>query len=170
MRRRTMIIGVVGAVLLCGIAIAGEEVKIALQDAPAKVQEALTKLAGNATITKVEREEKRGAMCYEGEWESNGSEMEAKVTADGDLMKLEQKLAAKDVPAAVKEAAAKMFPGDTNIEYKKVTMIAYEVEAKVEGNKKEVHIDPMGNMMHHEMKGKHHEGYKNKDDDDGDGK
>ncbi|UCD30125.1 MAG: PepSY-like domain-containing protein, partial [Planctomycetota bacterium] len=126
-----------------------EEENISLDQLPAEVREALLKLAGNAQITEVEREQKHGIVLYQAEWGANGHESEATVTADGVLVELEQELDAKDVPAAVKAAAAKNFPPGVKLEYEKKMIVMYEVEAKVDGKEKEIMITPVGKVLDH---------------------
>jgi len=125
------------------------EEEISLDQVPAAAREALLKLAGGARIAKVEREKKHGVVLYEAEWKVTGQEHEATVTCEGALVKLEQVVAAKDVPTAVKSAAAKMFPGVANLKYEKKTIVLYEVEGKVKGKKRELSFSPSGKISRH---------------------
>ncbi len=123
-----------------------ENVQISLDKVPQAARKALLKLAGKAKITEVEQQKKHGAVLYEAEWKVNGQEREATVTAEGALVKLEEEIAAKDVPGAVKRAAAKIFPDTADLEFEKKTVIMYEVEGKINGKKHERLIWPTGKV------------------------
>ena len=156
----------VGVVLVAGVSVTSlaggdeDEQKVSIEQVPAKVRKALLKLAGGARITEVEREKEHGMVFYEAEWVANGRETEAKVTASGDLVELEEKVDAKDVPAAVKTVAAKEFPVGAKVEYEKVMIVVYELEAKVNGKEKEILVSPTGKIVGKE------EGHDDDDDDD----
>jgi uncharacterized membrane protein YkoI len=124
-----------------------EEQEVSLQQVPPAARTALLKFAGGAKITEVEREKKHGVTFYEAEWQVDGREHEAKVTADGDLMELEVEVDAKDVPAVVRRAAEKTFPGGAKLEYERKTVILYEIECKVGGKEREVLLTPAGKAV-----------------------
>lgn len=150
-----------GLGLVVGIAIAGDEQKLSLDQVPEAARAALMKLAGNAPITEVECEKEHGMVFYEAEWAIDGREIEAKVTAGGDLVEMEEPVDAADVPEAVRAVAEKRFPGSATIKYEKVTIVLYEIEAKVGDKKKEITVLPTGKVC-----GKGHKGKEDKDDDD----
>jgi uncharacterized membrane protein YkoI len=60
-----------------------DEQKITLEQVPGPAREALTKLAGGAAITKVEKEDENGEEVYEATWTADGKKHEAKVKKDG---------------------------------------------------------------------------------------
>jgi len=160
MSKRWILLVLFGLGLVAGIAVAGNDAKISLDQVPAKAREALLKLANGNPITEVEREKEHGKVFYEAEWLVDGRETEAKVTADGDLVELEEVVDAKDVPAAVKAVVAKKFPAGAKIEYEKVMIVVYEVEAMINGKEREIMVLPTGKIMgkkkgHH---GRHDDG------------
>jgi hypothetical protein len=136
--------------------------KVTLDQVPAKVREALTKLAGGAKITSIEKGNMDGAIGYEAEWMVNGRKVEAAVTTDGTLLGTEEVLDAKDVPEAVRQAAAKMFPGAQKLTFEKETKITYEVVAEIDGKKHEADISPGGKAQKEEQE----EGDQDEDDDE----
>jgi hypothetical protein len=150
---------------------AGEE-KVALDKVPAKAQEALKKLAGSAKITEVSKESEGGMDVFEAKWTIDGRLHEAAVAADGTLVDTEEQMDVKDVPEAVRKAAAAQFPGVAadKVTYTKAVKIIYEAEAKVDGKDREVKISPTGEVAKHEKGGeKKQEGKdeeKDEDDDD----
>lgn len=159
---------VIGAGLLVAGAATGlawDEEEMSLSQVPAQVREALLKLAGGAKITVVERENEHGAVSYEAEWEVNGREAEAEVTADGNLVKLEQEIGVSEVPAAVKATVAKKFPAGTKIEYERITMHFYEIEAEIGGREKEILVSPTGKILHAEAGEDDHDDDDHDDDD-----
>lgn len=138
----------------------------ALDRIPAKAREALLKHAKGAKITEVEREKVHGVVFYEAEWTVDGREHEAKVTADGALVELEEEVDAKDVPVAVRKAAAKAFPKKAKLTFERKMIVIYEVEAKVDGKEREVLILPSG-----EIHGDHdHDDHDDDHDDDDHGR
>ena len=85
----------------------------------------------------------------------NGREHEAKVTADGTLVELEEAVDAKSVPTSVRRAAAKMFPKSAKLKFEKKMFVMYEVEATVDGKEREVLISPSG-KVHGDHDDDHH--------------
>jgi uncharacterized membrane protein YkoI len=163
MLKRWILLVLIGLGLVAGMAIAGNDENISLSQVPAKAREALLKLAKGAQITEVEREKEHGMIFYEAEWKVNGREKEAKVTAEGALVELEEKIRPKNVPAAVKKVVAKEFPAGAKVKYERVMIVVYEVEGKVNGKEKEILILPTGKIHGRE------EGDDDNDDDDDDG-
>ena len=171
MFKRWRLFAMIGAGLLVAGAATGlawDEEEMSLSQVPAQVREALLKLAAGAKITEVEREKKHGIVTYEAEWEVNGREAEAEVTADGDLIEMEEEIGASDVPAAVRAVAAKKFPAGVKIEYERITMKFYEIEAQVGGREKEILVSPTGKILHSEAGDDDDDDDDDHDDDDED--
>jgi len=124
-----------------------DEDEVPISQIPQAAREALLKYARGAPLKEVEREKESGVELYEAEWKVNGREHEAKVTADGVLVELEEKVPAGAVPAAVRSAATKLFPNGTKVKFQKKTIVLYEVEAKVAGKEREVLISPTGKVL-----------------------
>lgn len=159
MTRTLTLLSFVGLAVAVGAATAGDAPKMSLDQAPPEARAALLKLAGGAPIMSIEREKEGGVEIYEAEWKVNGKEVEAAVMANGDLVEMEEEIDASALPDAVKAAVAKYFPADAKLECEKVTMVVYEIEAKVNGKEKEILVLPTGKML---GKGKE------RDEDDGD--
>ena len=131
---------VVGAVALVVWAEAKEET-VTLDQVPAAAREALTKAAGDAKITKIEKDEEDGVAVYEATFVVDGKKKEAKVTADGKAVKdddegdeekdKEESIKADEVPAKARETLVKLA-GDAKITgFSKETedgVVAYEAE------------------------------------------
>jgi len=124
-----------------------DEDEVPISRIPQAARAALLKYAGGAPLKEVEREKENGVELYSAEWKANGREHEAKVTADGVLVELEEKVPAGAVPAAVRSAATKLFPNGAKVKFQKKTIVLYEVEAKVAGKEREVLISPTGKVL-----------------------
>ncbi|MBN1489727.1 MAG: PepSY-like domain-containing protein [Phycisphaerae bacterium] len=162
MTTRRILMVLVPVALVAVFAVTGwaGDVAEALDQMPTKARAALVKLAGTATIVEAEQEKEHGVVCYEAEWAVDGREVGATVTADGELVEMEEELDEASVPAAIQAAATKALPAGTAVEYERVTTVVYEVEAKVDGKEKEMLISATGKIMKR--------GRWEKDDDEGD--
>jgi hypothetical protein len=160
--RRTSVIAAVLAVLgVAGLAAALDDEKVTLEQVPAAARRALEQQAGGARITEIEREVERGVTVYEAEWVDHGTEREASVSADGELLEIEEEVTLDKVPAAVRAAIAKHIGAGAKMEIEKTTVVYYEVEATVDGKHKELYFSPAGQMHGEEEKA-------DDDSDDGD--
>lgn len=127
-----------------------DEEAIAIDRIPAAARESLAKHANGAKITKVTREREDGAELFEAEWSVDGLARSVEVTADGEMVEMEQQVAAKDAPAAIQKAVKKMFPGAADVVIEKKVRVEYEVKATVRGKKKEVTLTPAGKPAENE--------------------
>lgn len=123
------------------------EVEIDLKQVPQKVQETLNKYAGDSPIEKVILETKDGVKIYEAHFKKDGKKMEVYVLEDGTWIETEEIISSADVPEVVKKAAEKKFGTTAEIKYNKKVMIAYEAEAVVKGEEKEILITPDGDVF-----------------------
>ncbi len=119
---------------------------ISIDELPPAAHAALIRHAGKHEIAKVERERDDGTMVYEAEWVVGGRKHEAKVSADGTLVELEENVDPTGVPTAVRAVAAKRFPAGTSVEYERKMMIVYELTAMVNGREMEVIATPTGQV------------------------
>ncbi|MCX7765520.1 MAG: PepSY-like domain-containing protein [Candidatus Sumerlaeia bacterium] len=123
------------------------EVEIDLKQVPQKVQETLNKYVGDSPIEKVVLETKDGVKIYEAHFQKDGKKMEVYVLEDGTWIETEEIISAPEVPEVVKKAAQKKFGTTAEIKYNKKLMIAYEAEAVVKGEEKEILITPDGDVF-----------------------
>src|SRR5580765_7173531 len=117
-----------------------EEQKISANQVPPKALAALKKLAGNNKIEEYIKEEEYGVTGYEAGWQVDGKDHAAKVTADGDLLAVEEAVEASDVPAAIQKTAKKALKGASDISYIRKHVVMYEAAAKVNGKSHEIDI------------------------------
>jgi putative PepSY-like beta-lactamase-inhibitor len=160
--RMGVMAGLMAMLGVAGWAAAWDDEKIPPDQVPAAARRALEQQAGGAKFTEIEREVEHGVTVYEAEWIVQGAEHEASVSADGELLEIEETVPLEKVPAAVREAIAKHLGGAANMEIEKTTIVNYEVEAKVDGKNKELYISPTG-QVHGQ------EGAEEKDDDEEEG-
>jgi len=156
-------LGMVATLAVIPWAARGDE-ELTIDQVPEAARAALLKLAGEAKIVEVESEDEHGALVYEAEWVANGRQHEAAVTADGTLVETAEVVRMEDLPSAVRAAVAKHFPGQTKLEIEKKTIVAYEIEARIDGKERELLVLPTG-KVHGERSedSKHHD---DEDDDD----
>jgi len=155
-------LGMVAGLAAIPWAARGDE-ELTIDQVPEAARAALLELAGGAKITEVERENEHGAVVYEAEWVANGRQHEAAVTADGTLVEMAEVIGLEDLPSAVRAVVAKHFPGKTKLEIEKKTIVAYEVEARIDGKERELLVLPTG-----EVHGQHAGDSKHHDDEDDD--
>ncbi len=163
MKRTLTLLSLVALAVTVGVVMAGDARKLSLDQIPAEAREALLHLAGGTQIVAVEREKEHGMELYEAEWKKgDGLEAEAKVMANGDLVEMEEEIDAAALPANVKAAVAKRFPAGAKLECEKVTMLMYEIEAKVNGKERGILVLATGKILGKALEGD------DDDEDDGD--
>lgn len=132
-------------------------------EVPAAALAALKKQAGGNALTEFAEEIEHGHKFYEGTYKSAGGSVDVLVTESGDLVEIEESIAAEQVPGGVRSAVEKEAGKDAKISYEKKTMIVYEAHFKKGDRKREVLMTPDG-RVHHEEGG--HEGEHAEDEDD----
>ncbi|CAN5358165.1 hypothetical protein BH09PLA1_BH09PLA1_24010 [soil metagenome] len=117
MRFGLMSVGILGlaVTLLTGCAMAGDEhksdeKKIALGEAPAAVQAAVKKVAGDQKLDKLVKETDEGKTVYEAEFKVNGAAHSAKISETGEVLEEEMDVQAAELPQPVRDAVSKKFP------------------------------------------------------------
>ena len=139
-------LSVIGMVTLMASADDGQEEEVTLDQVPAAVQAAILKESAGAEIAEIEREKEHGVVVYEARWVENGTQHEAEFTAEGALLEIEETIRVEEVPPAVRTAIAKHFGSDTKVVVEKTMIVVYEVEAKINGQEKELLIFPTGRV------------------------
>ena len=105
------------------------ERRVAAADLPAAARTALEKLAGGRTITAFAEEVEYGHTFYEASWSgASGKNVDALVTASGDLVEIEERVDEGDIPSAVLAAARAAAGRDTEVGFEKKTMVLYEAK------------------------------------------
>lgn len=139
---------------------------------PAAALATLKKLAGGAKITEFAEEFEHGHKFYEGSWKGqSGSNVDALVTAAGDLVEIEEQVGADQVPDAVLAMVRKAAGKDAPLGFERKTMILYEIKFRKGDRRHELLLTPDGRRVEEEVeKGEgddDDEGKRGDDDDDG---
>ncbi len=142
------------------------ERKVKESEVPAAALAALKAVAKDAKLMGFEEEKANGITYYEAEWKDGAGKKEAKVTADGELMEIEESVSLSAVPKAVVDAAKKIAGADAAIHVEKMTAFYYEVEYRKGMKQHEIIIMPDGRT--HEGGGDDDDGDDDDDDDDAD--
>ena len=107
---------------------------------PQAVQAALTRELHGAKPEKIEMERDHGFVEYEAKAEIGGVTKEFKVTADGQLIEVEQKLDAGKLPRALSDAIHKRLPGAKLQKAELVNLTYYEVRVLKDGRKQTIKL------------------------------
>jgi uncharacterized membrane protein YkoI len=155
---RTSAVAAVTVLLGLSLAAAKEE-KITLDKVPTKVAQAEKAKWPKAEIVLIEQEEDNGKTIYEFGLKEGTRKWDASFGADGALVAVEETIAEKDVPAAVKKALEQKHPKATVTLVEKVTegdgpsaKIFYEYKIKTQDKAWEVKFDPAGKLVSEEEK------------------
>src|ERR1051325_2642721 len=109
------------------------ERKVKESEVPAGALAALKKAAGDHPLTQIEEEIEHGHKFYEGQWKGPDGKVEVLVTESGDIVEIEEIVAADKVPEAVRAAAAKDAGKDAKLVFEKKTAVSYEIHFKKNG-------------------------------------
>jgi uncharacterized membrane protein YkoI len=141
-----------------------QERKVTEAEVPAAALAALRRLAGDAQITEFAEEVEHGHTFYEGSWKAPlGGNVDGLVTATGDLVEIEERVNADQVPTGVLAAAREMGGKDARLGFEKKTMILYEVKFRKNNRFHEVLLTSDGRQVREEVE----RGRDENDDDSG---
>lgn len=143
---------------------AESERKVKEAEVPAAALAALKKLAGSATITEFAEEVEHGHKYYEGSWKGPEGNVDGLVTEGGDVVEIEESVAADKVPGGPRAAVEKEAGKGATVAWERKTVYFYEAHYKKDGKGHELVFSAEG-MPFHEEGG---EGKKGGDDDDDD--
>lgn len=124
---------------------------VKFSDIPSPAQSALKKAAGSATIAKIEIDTNDSVTIYEASWNVDGIEHEASVDPTGSLLETENSVRESDVPQLVRDAASKFRKNGVDVSFEKKTVVLYSVEMVVDGDEKELLLDPAGRQIEFEV-------------------
>ncbi|MFN0138392.1 MAG: hypothetical protein ACKVS9_19990 [Phycisphaerae bacterium] len=117
-------------------------------EVPAAALAALKKLAGGNAISEFSEETEHGMKVYEASWKNGDVEMEAEATEAGEILEIEESVAADRVPAAVRTAAEKEAGAGVKISYERTTIYVYEINYRKDNKGHEATITPDGRVSH----------------------
>jgi uncharacterized membrane protein YkoI len=143
----------IAACLLLSNVLADDE-KVALDQLPKAVTEAVKVKFPNAELTGAEKETEDGKSFYEVAIKHKGAKYEVTVTPEGKITEIEKEIAAKDLPKAVTDALQKKHPQSTIKEAEELTAgdkVTYEVVIATADKKNwEIVLDPQGKILKEE--------------------
>ncbi len=104
---------VVVGLLVCVGTVQGDEEKVALDELPKAVVEAVKAKFPKAKLVSAEKETEEGKTVYEVAIKNQGQSIDVTLTPDGKIVEIEKQIAAKDLPKAVANALEAKFPKAT---------------------------------------------------------
>ena len=111
-----------------------------LDSIPSAAAAALRRAAGAATIEKVERD----GETYEATWHVDGLQREAEVTAEGELVDLEEEVPSDQVPPQVRAMAIVKLPNAQSLRFIRLKSGNFEAEAMIDGREQDITMSPDG--------------------------
>jgi uncharacterized membrane protein YkoI len=150
-------------VLALTTVVRADEEKVPLDKLPKKVTDAVKARFPDAKLVSAEKEEEDGKTVYEVAIENKDQKVEVTVTPDGDIIEIEKRISAKDLPAKVTKTLEEKYPKATykiieeviKVENKKDKPPYYEVLLITADKKKlEVVLDADGKITEEEDKSK----------------
>ena len=124
-----------------------QEQAVARKDVPAPVLAAFQKAYPKANIIGFSKEVDERKTVYEVESTEGKTHRDVTYTGDGKMVSLEESMDINEMPAAVKQAVDKKFPGGKITKSEKVTkgaVVAYEFEIEYKGKTVEIVFDAQG--------------------------
>jgi len=124
-----------------------EDDVVPLEQAPEAVRAAAIKLAGAAeNITKVIREKDDDHVKFEIKFKDGAASGAALFSSAGELMEVERSMKEMDLPAAAMSALKRAYPKATFADMQTVSKMFYEVEVEINGQKREVYVNAVGEI------------------------
>jgi len=127
------------------------ETKIAMQDLPIAVQNAVREQSKGATIRGFTKEVENGATEYEAELTVNGHGKDVSFDPAGHLVSVEEEVKLENLPAAARAAIQKAAQGGTLRKVEAVTEHGksfYEADIRKGGKSSEFQVDSNGARVH----------------------
>lgn len=144
-----------------------QERSIKEAEVPAPALAALKKLAGGGPLTEFAEEIEHGQKYYEGSWKGLEGNIDALVTASGDVVEIEETITAAKAPASVRAAAEKEAGRDAKVSFEKKTLYLYEIHFKKDGKGREMIFTADGRRYHEGAGGDQDEDEGGEDEDEG---
>ena len=137
------------AVLTAGSAIAAER-KVAMQELPAPVQEAVREHTKGLMLVGLSEETENGETLYEAEVRANGRTWDILIDPTGKVITEEKEISLSSLPEPARAAIEQAAEGGTIKKLESVTKdgtTLYEAQIKKDGKKVEVVVAPDGTIQ-----------------------
>jgi hypothetical protein len=141
-------------IMLFPILANAQERSIKRSDLPPTVENTVIKQSDGATIRGFSQEKENGQVFYEAELTVNGHSKDILMSADGEVVEVEEQAAIASLPPAVldglhvKARNGKLIKVETLT--KKGRLVAYEAQVLTNGKKSEIQVGPDGRPLDHE--------------------
>jgi hypothetical protein len=122
------------------------EREIAFKDAPAPAQDSYHRLAGAAQPARVTREEHGDLVEFEFEYQKDGQPCSLRTTPGGDVIEIEQGVAASAITPTVMKALQRRYPGATLDKAEQINAFRYELHIVDQGKKRSILLMPDGRI------------------------
>jgi hypothetical protein len=140
-------------------AVRADDEKLPLDKVPKAVMAAVKAKYPKAEVVAAESGDQDGTKVIEFELKEGAKKFEASFTPEGKFVSSEEPVAEADLPAAVREAFARKYPGAKAVEMEKettgegdATKVVYEIVIESGKGKLEVQFDPAGKFLGQEAK------------------
>jgi hypothetical protein len=117
---------------------------------PRAALDTLKMLANGAAFTAFAEEVEHGHVFYEGSWNGPNGNIDALVTAEGDLVEIEESIPAEKVSVAALAHVRITAGKDVALTFERKTMVLYEAHYKKDGKSHEIVLTPDGRVYHEE--------------------
>ncbi len=139
--------------LLLATAAVAQEKKLKKSDLPAAVQKTAEEQSKGATVKGYASEKENGQVLYEVELLTNGHSKDVTMSADGQVVEVEEEVAFSTLPAAVHDALQKKAGagkiGKVESLTKHGTLVAYEAHLRTGAKRSEIQVGPDGQNLAH---------------------
>ena len=139
---------------VCFAAAAAQEKKLTRSQLPAPVQARVDAESQGATVKGFSEEKEKGQIFYEAEMTVNGHSKDVLIDAKGNVVEVEEEVAANALPDAVRDGlqakAGKGKLGRVESLTKQGKLVAYEAKVLTDGKKSEIQVGPDGKALDHE--------------------
>lgn len=143
---------VIAVVSLSSLAVAQEK-KVQKADLPAAVQKAAAEQSEGATVRGYSTEMEGGKRLYEVELMKDGHSKDVSMSADGQVMEVEEQVELTTLPDAVKTGLQEKAGSGTITKVESLTkggtLVAYEAQVKNGTKRSEVQVGPEGKALAH---------------------
>lgn len=159
MRNRT-VIAILCAFWFMSLSGSAQESKITKKDLPPAVMKAFTSAYPKAKIKGVSSEKENGKTYFEIESLDGKTKRDLLFEPDGSLVEIEEVIAARELPDAVKSTVHKDFPNGKIALAEKTTkgeVVSYELRIVSGKSKVTLTIDPEGKILSKEPSGEKNE-------------
>lgn len=142
--------------LTCALAsqAAAQDKKLKRSDLPPAVQKTADEQSAGATVKGYSSENEDGKLAYEVVLTVHGHRRNVSIAPDGTLLEIEEEVAFKSLPAAVRAGLGHAAGSGKIVKVESLTkhgaLVAYEAQVQTGAKRSEVQVGPDGKSLAHE--------------------